>query len=282
MRWILELLDRHGATVSLGAAAVLSAALMSLGDRGQAKVRAAVQVALWPSQRAVSLAEEYCSLLGRNRRLAKALAEATVNGDLLAELESENERLRDLLDFAKRSEFELIPAQVVRRDAGPLCEVLLVDKGRRDGVGERMTVVCERGLVGVVVNAGESSSEVRLLTSKDFAASATIAGKNVHGVVKWDPALWKLKMLNVPVHEDVTEGDVVLTSSLGGNFVDGVRVGRVERVRPGEEGLFKEITLETPAYLWSVREVFVIPRIVSSASAVPASEPGADSAEHSR
>jgi rod shape-determining protein MreC len=264
MRRILELLDRHTAGVSLVAAVVLSGALMSLGEAEQSKVRAAVQVALWPSQRAVSLVEGYSSLWGENRRLRRLAAESTLDGDRLRELEAENRRLRNLLGFSERGDMKLIPAQVVRRDAGPLAGAILVDRGRNHGVSERMTVIGAEGLVGSVAAAGAERSEIELLTAKDFAVSSRVEGSDVHGIVKWHPAARRLRMHNVPVQVEVAPGDVVLTSSLGGKFVDGVRIGRVEEVGEDEDGLFKRIDLETPAYLWSLREVFIVPEVISS------------------
>lgn len=265
MRRILELLDRHIAVVSLAAAVVLSAVLMSLGEAEQSSVRAAVQVALWPSQRAVSLVEGYSSLWGENRRLRKSLARSMLDWDKLSDLEAENRRLRELLRFSGRNGMDLVPAQVVRRDAGLLAGVVLVDRGRNNGVAERMTVIGTQGLVGSVLAAGPEHSEIELLTAKDFAVSARIAGTDVCGIVKWDPGRRRLLMHNVPVQVEVSPGDTVLTSSLGGNFVDGIRIGRVERVGEDEERLFKRIELETPAYLWSLREVFVVPEVVPSA-----------------
>lgn len=264
MRRILELLDRHIAVVLLAALIFLSGALMSLGETEQSKVRAAVQIALWPSQRAVSLVEGYTSLWGDNRRLRRLVSESMIDNDRLRDLEAENRRLRGLLDFSDRHGMGLIPAQVVRRDAGPLPGVILVDKGRGQGVAERMSVICADGLVGLVLRAGAERSEIELLTAKDFAVSARVSRSEVHGIVKWHPAARRLRMHNVPAQLEVNRGDVVLTSSLGGNFVDGLRIGVVQEVSEDDDGLFKNIDLETPAYLWSMREVFIVPEVIPS------------------
>jgi rod shape-determining protein MreC len=261
MRRILELLDRHTAAFSLGIAVVLSVALMSLGKAEQQEVRAALQVALWPSQRAVSLVAGYTALWPENRRLRRNLASTRLERDALENLKRENRRLRALLGFSARSDLDLIPAQVVRRGAGLLPGVVLIDRGRASGIRELMTVVCPEGLVGTVAVVRSANSEVELMTAKDFAVSARIAGLNVYGIVKWDPGTGRLRMQNVPVQVDVVPGDLVLTSSLGGNFVDGVRVGRVKRVEPDEDGLFNKIELEAPTYLWSLREVFVVSEV---------------------
>ena len=97
----------------------------------------------------------------------------------------------------------------------------------------------------------------------------------MHGIVKWHPADRRLRMHNVPVQVEVHPGDVVLTSSLGGNFVDGVRIGRVESVGDDDDGLFKKIEMETPAYLWSLMEVFIVPEVVPSAVDSILARPGA-------
>jgi rod shape-determining protein MreC len=258
MRRILELLDRHTAAFSLGVAVVLSAALMSLGKAEQREVRAALQVALWPSQRAVSLVAGYTALWSENRRLRRDLASAKLDRDTLEGLKGENRRLRALFGFSARSDLDLIPAQVVRRGAGLLPGVILIDRGTASGIRELMTVICPEGLVGTVAVARSANSEVELLTAKDFAVSARVAGRDVYGIVKWDPGAGRLRMQNVPVQVDIVPGDLVLTSSLGGKFVDGVRIGRVKRVEEDEDGLFNKIELEAPTYLWSLREVFVV------------------------
>ena len=264
MRRIVELLDRHTPAFSLGVAVALSAALMSIGETGQGRVRAAVQVALWPSQRAVSLVGGYTSLWTENRRLRRDLAEATLDRDELESLSSENRRLRALLAFSERSELALIPAQVVRGDASLLSGVVLIDRGLSSGVRARMTVISREGLVGTVSAAGGGSSEVELLTAKDFAVSARLADRDVQGIVKWHPGRRQLRMHNVPVQVMIEPGDVVLTSSLGGTFVDGIHIGRVARVEDDEDGLFKRVELEAPTHLWSLREVFVVSEAIAS------------------
>jgi rod shape-determining protein MreC len=264
MRRILDLLDAHTPEFTLGAALVLSVVLMSLGSETQAKVRAVVQVVLWPSQRAVSLAEGYASLWGENRSLRRELAERLLDEDRLRSLEAENLRLRDLLSFRARSDLDLIPAQLVGRDAGLLSGRVLVDRGRADGVGERMTVICPGGLVGKVGSVGEERAEVELLTAKGFAVSARVVNRDVHGVVKWDASERRLVMETVPVQVVVEPGEVVVSSDLGGTFVDGVRIGRVVETQEDESGLFNEVYLESPTYLWSLREIFIVRRVISS------------------
>jgi rod shape-determining protein MreC len=276
MRRILELLDRHTAAVALGIAVVLSAALMSLGKAEQREVRAALQVALWPSQRAVSLVTGYTALWPENRRLRRDLASTTLDRDALENFKRENRRLRALLGFSARSDLDLIPAQVVRRGAGLLTGVILIDRGTASGIRELMTVMCPEGLVGAVAVARRANSEVELITAKDFAVSARIAGRDVFGIVKWDPGAGRLRMQNVPVQVDVVPGDLVLTSSLGGNFVDGIRIGRVESVEEDEDGLFNRIELEAPTYLWSIREVFVVSEVRPSPLDTTLVAPGAE------
>ena len=52
-----------------------------------------------------------------NRKLEVENRELRANVQILRNLEAENNQLRDALNFVRRSEFRLIPAEVISRDA---------------------------------------------------------------------------------------------------------------------------------------------------------------------
>jgi len=264
MRRILDLLNTNTPAFTLGAALLLSVVMMSLGEGKQAKLRSVVHAALWPSQRAVSFVDDYSSLWFENMRLRRELTERMLDQDRLRNVMEENRRLRRLLAFRDRSAPDLIPAQLIARDAGLLSGRVTVDRGSADGVRERMTVVCPRGLVGMVVGVGRRHADVEVLTAKGFAVSARVLGRDVRGIVKWDGLTGRLVMKNVPVQTKVEPGEVVVSSNLGGNFADNIRIGRVVDTSIDENKLLNEVFLESPAYLWSLREVFIVRDVIPS------------------
>ena len=60
----------------------------------------------------------------------------------------ENERLRKLLDFKKKTEFVLIPAGVIAKDAANWTKSLVVNQGRADGIEIGQLVIAPAGVVG--------------------------------------------------------------------------------------------------------------------------------------
>jgi rod shape-determining protein MreC len=67
-----------------------------------------------------------------------------------------------------------------------------------------------------------------------------------------------LVLLNMPVTADIREGDIFVTSGLGGRFPFGYPVGRVVSVERKSSGRFAEIQLEPSANLNSSRLVMLI------------------------
>jgi cell shape-determining protein MreC len=86
----------------------------------------------------------------------------------------------------------------------------------------------------------------------------------VQGIVKWDADKWRLVMTDVPLQTEVSPGEMVVSSDLGGSFVDDIRIGRVVETTVDTNRLFNVVYLERPSYLWSLREVFIVRDVVSS------------------
>ena len=84
-------------------------------------------------------------------------------------LRMENDRLRAALEQTVCADsivtddsllFDYIPASVVSNSTDRLHNIIIINKGRRDGVKEDMGVITDRGIVGYVLSAGERYSKV--------------------------------------------------------------------------------------------------------------------------
>ena len=82
-------------------------------------------------------------------------------------LRMENDRLRAALEQTVCADsivtddsllFDYIPASVVSNSTDRLHNIIIINKGRRDGVKEDMGVITDRGIVGYVLSAGERYS----------------------------------------------------------------------------------------------------------------------------
>jgi rod shape-determining protein MreC len=196
-----------------------------------------------------------------NARLREAAVDLALENFRLREAAVENARLRRLLDFQAASWFRLQPAGVLARDAGRFGRSIKVSRGRGAGIRENMPVVNHEGLVGKVVEVGAGASFVQVLADPDCRVSALVQRTRVPGILGWDPGEG-LRLLDVPHHADVEEGDLVVTSGLGEIFPKGILVGRVERVAYEEGHLFRRIEVRPFVDFSHLEEVFVITGVV--------------------
>ena len=124
---------------------------------------------------------EYFSLGGVNERLSM---ENTA-------LRMENDRLRAALEQTVCVDsiaaddsllFDYIPASVVSNSTDRLHNIIVINKGTRDGVKEDMGVITDRGIIGYILSAGERYSKVSSMLDIDNMASAIHRRSNTFGV----------------------------------------------------------------------------------------------------
>ena len=118
-------------------------------------------------------------------------------------LRMENDRLRAALEQTVCADsivtddsllFDYIPASVVSNSTDRLHNIIIINKGRRDGVKEDMGVITDRGIVGYVLSAGERYSKVSSMLDIDNMASAIHRRSNTFGVLQWNGAPRYLKV----------------------------------------------------------------------------------------
>jgi rod shape-determining protein MreC len=87
------------------------------------------------------LERENASLRVENRSLR-------ATNQALREVEHEVNRLRHALNYRERSEFKLVPAQIVTRESATWWRTVTINRGKDDGVDTEMPVLTDEGLVG--------------------------------------------------------------------------------------------------------------------------------------
>jgi rod shape-determining protein MreC len=198
-------------------------------------------------------------LLGAHSRNASLEAEIEeLRAELRRSRESsqENVRLRRLLRMREEMGASAIGATVVTGKMSGDAEMIVVSRGRVDGVTKDLPVVAWGGAVGRVVAVAPGHSKVRLLTDPNSGVGALLQRNRDHGVVvgRGDD---KLDLRYVPGFSDVGRGDRVVTSGLDGIFPRGFGIGEVETIEPQTDGGLK-ISLEPEVDYSSLEEVLIL------------------------
>lgn len=190
------------------------------------------------------LSEENVALRRENDRLQAALSDLAVPDSLLTE--------SPLFDY--------IPALVVSNSTDRLHNILIINKGKRDGIAEDMGVVTDRGIVGYILSAGEKYSKVSSILDIDNMASGTLTGSNTFGVIQWDgKSPRKIILHDIPVHTSFTYGDTVVSSGYSLIYPPGIPVGTVSG-QMLRDGVNYDLTIDLFEEFSRLRQVYVVSR----------------------
>jgi rod shape-determining protein MreC len=202
----------------------------------------------------------YIDLVGTreaNERLQQRAAALESELVRLGELERENARLAELLNFRARIDGTVLGAHVIARDPGPLSMTLTIDRGERDRVRRGMAVVAPQGIVGQVSEAGNGAARVVLLTDHNSGIDALVQRSRARGIVQGG-ADGSCYMNYLNRDADVAIGDRVLTSGLDGIFPKGIVVGEVVEMARRHRGLLQQAVIRPSVALDRLEEVLVI------------------------
>ncbi|TAL20679.1 rod shape-determining protein MreC [Patescibacteria group bacterium] len=184
-----------------------------------------------------------------------------IENSKLRDLQSENETLRRLLAFKKKTEALLLPAQVIAGSSEPDLHTLEIDAGSDDGVAVGDAVISADGLaVGKIREAGANTSRLELLTDRNsrFAAALLgLAARSVIGVVEGGHGTAMIMRL-IPEDVSVSLGDTVVTSGLEAGIPRGLLLGRVESVKKEANEPFQTASLSPLLDLTALSVVAVI------------------------
>jgi rod shape-determining protein MreC len=107
-----------------------------------------------------------------------------------------------------------------------------------------MPVVTRQGLVGRIVQVSASAARVLLVTDPSSAVSARLQTTRVEGSVIGQLS-GTLRMTFIPLGQTIQEGDLVITSGLGGNFPPDIVIGQVTSIRQFEFELYQEAEIRS-------------------------------------
>lgn len=207
-------------------------------------------------------ARDLRDLRQRNAQLQAENNRLSVENARLTEVENENERLRQLLNFTRSNPwYDYKAAAVVGHklgaDTSNMLFSIFIDVGARDGVAVDMPVITDRGLVGRVTAVGPNVAEVLLLIDPASAVNARVSNSRVPGIVRGNID-GGLVMERIPQGETISPGDIVLSSGLGGNFPDKLVIGQVTEVFQRDLDMFQSARIRSTVDFGKLETVLVI------------------------
>lgn len=197
-----------------------------------------------------------------NRQLKNEITQLKEQDLQSNELSAENERLKALLNYkTTKQNFDMVMASVIARDPATWVNNVIINRGSSDGMKKNMPVVTPAGLVGAIIETYPSYSIVELITDPRVSVGAIVqrGDSRVAGIVKGDiDKQSDIHMENIPRTADVEQGDIIITSGLGGIYPKGIFIGTVSDIQNESGGLLKYAVVNPAADFQKLEDVAVI------------------------
>lgn len=186
-------------------------------------------------------------------------------------LQAENMRLRDLLDSSFKVGDRVLVAELSSVDLDPYKQQVVINKGAISGVFEGQPVLDANAVMGQVTSVTPMISTVLLITDTSHALPVQVLRNGLRTIALGTGRIDELKLPYLPTNSDIVEGDLLVTSGLGGKFPPGYPVATVTRIDRSPDAPFSTIIAQPSAHLDRSREVLLVWTVPNQLS-VPAGD----------
>ena len=195
-------------------------------------------------------------LINKNQELENKIA-------TYSDLKEENDRLREVLNFAEeRNNYNYISCDIIGYSGGNFLDGYIVNKGKNENVQKGMIVIASQGLVGQVTSVGNNWSIIQSLVNENIAVSVMVERtRDVTGYLKGykDSQNANLaKVYDLPMDSEVKEGDVIMTSGVGMLYPKEIRIGEVTSVEEDKVKVMKSAVVKPYVDFNKLEELFIV------------------------
>ncbi len=200
----------------------------------------------------------YLLLGSENRELLDYVAQLT---ERLAEYEDavSEPTLETVVDEEQKLKYRVMHASVVSNTINRAENLIVLNRGRLDGVTEEMTLLSPEGaMVGYVVDCTDRYSVAVSVLNTSFRVSGKLKDTEYFGSVYWDgtdPHVVTLDELSK--YADPQPGQEVVTTGFS-RFFPGVKIGVIESSVMNETRTFYTVKVRLEAHISRLSDVLLV------------------------
>ena len=218
----------------------------------------------WVSERYITIRDffnapnDIVSLQQRNAQLEAEISGLQTQVIQLQQQLTNTQVLAALVDFSQSNpESVYKAASVIGRDPSPFLHYIIINSGSNDGLLQGMPVVTNQGLLGRIDAVIADASRVQLITDPASAVNIRLQNADTDAVLVGSlTGDLALEMISQDV--EIQEGDVVLTSGLGGDYPPDLLVGQLFNLRKRDYELFQQAAVQSTVDFSRLEIVLVI------------------------
>jgi len=173
-------------------------------------------------------------------------------------LQSENSHLRKLLALPDQPKIKSVAAEILYAARDIFTQKIIAGKGARQNILPGQAVVDNIGLIGQVTRVHWLSSEINLITDKGHMVPIQIARNGLRGVVFGTGQKNSMELRFLPINTDIQNGDMLVTSGIGGNYPTGLPVATVTTIERNDAFAFAKILCAPAAGTNHYKQVLIL------------------------
>ncbi|MDD4894032.1 MAG: rod shape-determining protein MreC [Candidatus Omnitrophica bacterium] len=195
--------------------------------------------------------------MAQNERLRKEINFLKQKLNTTSEVYLENKRLKSLVSFKQKTPYRVVPAKVIGRSADNWSSIVIIDKGSYNGIRRGFVAINYLGLVGRVIEVGDTASKIMLINDPSLGVSCVVQRSRQEGLVSGTLGR-SLIMKYLPKDADIQPSDPIVTSGLTSAYPKGLLIGTVVSIGEEFSGLSRYAIIMPAVNLSSIEEVLII------------------------
>ena len=169
----------------------------------------------------------------------------------------ENINLKNLLDYKKDSNFNLVAAKVLNMGSSSNLSSITINVGLNENIKINQPVIIPEGIIGKTILVAKSTSLVQLITDVNYRASVRIYPSGSIGILRYlrDDIC---EVREVQKNAEIKLGDAVLTSGFSDIYPSNLKIGNVIEIQDEISSFQKIVKVRVSSNIGSLMNVFVV------------------------
>ncbi len=182
-------------------------------------------------------------LLNENSRLRRQLSNHNFNGSV-----SEYSKLP----------YEFIPAKLIHNSVHKKNNILVINKGSKDGVSADMGVITSNGIIGIIENVGDSYATVLSVLHTKSQINVQLKKTNHIGSLLWNgKSPFTLQIQDITKVAPIKVDDTIVTGGYS-IFPQGINVGKVTKANLDDTQNYFDVEIELFNDMSNIGYVYVV------------------------
>ena len=173
-------------------------------------------------------------------------------------IEAENAHLRALLGTSALVADKAVAAELRAVASEPFRRTIVIAKGEKDGLYVGQPVIDPYGIRGQIDEVGVLQSKAILITDPGHAIPVQVNRNGLRAIAFGTGASDTVSIRYLTASADIKEGDLLISSGIGGGFPFGYPVAKVKKIVANPNESFLDIVATPMALIGHDKEVLLI------------------------